>query len=163
MSCLAIREVHGRQRWPVLVEFRDLPHGRDRRQGTNRRGNGRSHGRSRLRSLHPLVPPGGDSSAISTQAWTAPGAGAALAGAESSRSTWPCAISASATPSWPAAWDSTSRVIRRMLDPEHATKAEKIQAALAVLGKQMTVEVATPRKAPAYHESSRMQSTKHVG
>jgi antitoxin HicB len=33
------------------------------------------------------------------------------------------------------------RVIRRMLDPGHATKAEKIQAALAVLGKQMTVEV----------------------
>ncbi len=33
------------------------------------------------------------------------------------------------------------RVIRRMLDPKHATKAEKIQAALAVLGKQMTVEV----------------------
>ena len=33
------------------------------------------------------------------------------------------------------------RVIRRMLDPEHATKAEKIQAALAVLGKPMTVEV----------------------
>jgi antitoxin HicB len=33
------------------------------------------------------------------------------------------------------------RVIRRMLDPEHASKAERIQAALAVLGKQMTVEV----------------------
>ena len=33
------------------------------------------------------------------------------------------------------------RVVRRMLDPQHATKAEKIQAALAVLGKQMTVEV----------------------
>lgn len=33
------------------------------------------------------------------------------------------------------------RVIRRMLDPEHATKAEKIQGALAVLGKQLTVEV----------------------
>lgn len=33
------------------------------------------------------------------------------------------------------------RVVRRMIDPEHATKAEKIQAALAVLGKQMTVEV----------------------
>lgn len=33
------------------------------------------------------------------------------------------------------------RVVRRMLDPEHATKAEKIQAALAALGKQMTVEV----------------------
>jgi antitoxin HicB len=33
------------------------------------------------------------------------------------------------------------RVIRRMLDPRHATKAEKIQAALAALGKQMTVEV----------------------
>jgi hypothetical protein len=32
-------------------------------------------------------------------------------------------------------------VIRRMLDPEHASKAEKIQAALATLGKQMTVEV----------------------
>jgi antitoxin HicB len=31
--------------------------------------------------------------------------------------------------------------VRRMLDPEHATKAEKIQAALAALGKQMTVEV----------------------
>jgi len=33
------------------------------------------------------------------------------------------------------------RVVRRMIDPEHATKAEKIQAALAALGKQMTVEV----------------------
>jgi hypothetical protein len=33
------------------------------------------------------------------------------------------------------------RVVRRMLDSEHATKAEKIQAALAVLGKQMTVEI----------------------
>ena len=33
------------------------------------------------------------------------------------------------------------RVVRRMLDPQHATKAEKIQAALAALGKQMTVEV----------------------
>jgi len=33
------------------------------------------------------------------------------------------------------------RVIRRMLDPAHATKADKIQAALAVLGKQMTVDV----------------------
>jgi antitoxin HicB len=33
------------------------------------------------------------------------------------------------------------RVVRRMLDPEHATKAEKIQAALAALGKQMTVEI----------------------
>jgi len=33
------------------------------------------------------------------------------------------------------------RVIRRMLDPEHASKAERIQAALAALGKHMTVEV----------------------
>jgi antitoxin HicB len=33
------------------------------------------------------------------------------------------------------------RVVRRMLDPEHATKAEKIQTALAVLGKRLTVEV----------------------
>jgi antitoxin HicB len=33
------------------------------------------------------------------------------------------------------------RVVRRMLDPQHATKAEKIQAALAVMGKQMTLEV----------------------
>ena len=33
------------------------------------------------------------------------------------------------------------RVVRRMLKPEHATKAEKIQAALVALGKQMTVEV----------------------
>ena len=33
------------------------------------------------------------------------------------------------------------RVICRMLDPEHASKAEKIQAALAALGKQMTVVV----------------------
>ena len=33
------------------------------------------------------------------------------------------------------------RVIRRMLDPEHASKAGRIQAALAALGKQMTVEV----------------------
>jgi antitoxin HicB len=33
------------------------------------------------------------------------------------------------------------RVVRRMLDPRHATRTEKIQAALAVLGKQMTVQV----------------------
>ncbi|MFN0166412.1 MAG: type II toxin-antitoxin system HicB family antitoxin [Bryobacteraceae bacterium] len=33
------------------------------------------------------------------------------------------------------------RVVRRMLDPKHATRAEKIQAALAALGKQMTLEV----------------------
>jgi len=33
------------------------------------------------------------------------------------------------------------RVIRRMLDPGHASKAEKIQAALAALSKQMIVEV----------------------
>ena len=33
------------------------------------------------------------------------------------------------------------KVVRRMLDPEHATKAERIQAALAALGKQLTVEV----------------------
>ena len=33
------------------------------------------------------------------------------------------------------------KVVRRMPDPEHATKAKKIQAALAALGKQMTVEV----------------------
>src|SRR5208283_2877495 len=32
------------------------------------------------------------------------------------------------------------RVIRRMLDPAHATKAARIQAALAALGKQMTVD-----------------------
>lgn len=37
--------------------------------------------------------------------------------------------------------DVHERVVRRMLDPQHATKAEKIQAALAALGKQMTVEV----------------------
>jgi antitoxin HicB len=33
------------------------------------------------------------------------------------------------------------RVIRRMLDPARATRAEKIQAALKVLGKHMTVDV----------------------
>jgi len=33
------------------------------------------------------------------------------------------------------------RVVRRMLDPAHPTKAEKIQSALTVLGKQMTVDV----------------------
>jgi antitoxin HicB len=33
------------------------------------------------------------------------------------------------------------RVVRRMLDPRHATRTEKIQTALAVLGKQMTVAV----------------------
>ena len=33
------------------------------------------------------------------------------------------------------------RVVRRMLNPQHATKAEKIQAALVALGKQMTLEV----------------------
>ena len=33
------------------------------------------------------------------------------------------------------------RVVRRMLDPAHETKAEKIQAALAVLGKRLTIEV----------------------
>ena len=33
------------------------------------------------------------------------------------------------------------RVVRRMLDPEHASKPARIQAALAALGKQITVEV----------------------
>ena len=33
------------------------------------------------------------------------------------------------------------RVIRRMLDPGHASKPASIQAALAALGKQVTVEV----------------------
>ena len=33
------------------------------------------------------------------------------------------------------------RVVRRMLDPRHATRTEKIQAALAILGKQMTVAI----------------------
>jgi antitoxin HicB len=33
------------------------------------------------------------------------------------------------------------RVVRRMLDPAHETKAEKIQAALTVLGKRLTMEV----------------------
>ena len=33
------------------------------------------------------------------------------------------------------------RVIRRMLDPEHASKPARIQATLADLGKQITVEV----------------------
>ena len=33
------------------------------------------------------------------------------------------------------------RVIRRMLDPEHASKPARIQAALVALGKQMIVEV----------------------
>ena len=33
------------------------------------------------------------------------------------------------------------KVIRRMLDPEHATKTAKIQAALAALGKRLAVEI----------------------
>lgn len=33
------------------------------------------------------------------------------------------------------------RVVRRMLDPQHATKSERIQSALAVLGKRMILEV----------------------
>ena len=32
-------------------------------------------------------------------------------------------------------------VVRRMLDPNHATKAERLQAALAVLGKHLVIEV----------------------
>jgi antitoxin HicB len=32
-------------------------------------------------------------------------------------------------------------VVRRMLDPDHETKAEKIQMALAALGKRLAVEV----------------------
>jgi antitoxin HicB len=37
--------------------------------------------------------------------------------------------------------DVDERVVRRMLDPAHESKAEKIQAALAVLGKRLTMEV----------------------
>jgi antitoxin HicB len=33
------------------------------------------------------------------------------------------------------------RVVRRMLDPRHATRTEKIQTALTVLGKHMTVQI----------------------
>ena len=32
-------------------------------------------------------------------------------------------------------------VIRRMLDPDHATKSEKLQAALSVLGKRLVVTI----------------------
>ncbi len=32
-------------------------------------------------------------------------------------------------------------VVRRMLDPNHATKAERLQAALAVLGKHLVIAV----------------------
>jgi len=32
-------------------------------------------------------------------------------------------------------------VVRRMLDPDHETKAERIQAALAVFGKRLAIEV----------------------
>ena len=41
------------------------------------------------------------------------------------------------------------RVVRRMLNPQHATKAEKIQAALAALGKQMTDDARSPRRSLA--------------
>lgn len=37
--------------------------------------------------------------------------------------------------------DVRETVVRRMLDPDHATKAEKIQRALEVLGKQVLVIV----------------------
>ena len=37
--------------------------------------------------------------------------------------------------------DVDERVVRRMLDPAHETKAEKIQAALAILGKRLSMEV----------------------
>jgi len=57
------------------------------------------------------------------------------------RSTWRCATSKSTTPSWRAALGSTSDVVRRMLDPEHASKAEKIQAALRLWASSLTVEV----------------------
>lgn len=36
---------------------------------------------------------------------------------------------------------ASETVVRRMLDPDHATKPQKIQAALSVLGKRMTVTV----------------------
>ena len=32
------------------------------------------------------------------------------------------------------------KIVRRMLDPKHATKAEKIQAAIAIMGRQLAVE-----------------------
>ena len=32
-------------------------------------------------------------------------------------------------------------VVQRMLDPDHATKAERLQAALAVLGKHLVIAV----------------------
>ena len=35
------------------------------------------------------------------------------------------------------------KIVRRMLDPKHATKAEKIQRAIAVLGRQLAVEELT--------------------
>jgi antitoxin HicB len=39
-----------------------------------------------------------------------------------------------------AKWLSVSEtVVRRMLDPKHNTKAERIQAALAALGKRIVV------------------------
>jgi hypothetical protein len=52
-----------------------------------------------------------------------------------------CGIRAPTIPKLARRLTVDERVVRRMLDPAHETKAEKIQAALAVLGKRLTMEV----------------------
>ena len=51
-------------------------------------------------------------------------------------------MDASGRAEWePRASIRDSVVVRRMLDPDHATKAERLQAALAVLGKHLVIAV----------------------
>ena len=51
-------------------------------------------------------------------------------------------LDASGRAEWePRASIRDSVVVRRMLDPDHATKAERLQAALAVLGKHLVIAV----------------------
>jgi hypothetical protein len=55
-------------------------------------------------------------------------------------STSPCTNRASRTANW-CRLGIRETVIRRMLDPNHATKPEKLQAALAELGQVLAVSV----------------------
>jgi antitoxin HicB len=123
----------------VLVEFVDLPRvatdGKDEREAMEEAIDALGSDLSIRLSLHEDVPPPSapkkGERLIPVPLWLAPKLALCLAARDLGVSNSELARRLGVH----------EKVIRRMLDPRHATKAEKIQAALAVLGKQITLEV----------------------
>lgn len=123
----------------VLVEFIDLPRvatdGKDRREAMEEAMDALGSDLSIRLSRREEIPPPSDAkrgqSRVPVPLWLAPKLALYLAMRDQRINNSDLARRLGVN----------ERVVRRMLDPGHATQAEKIQAALAVLGKRMTIEV----------------------